>query len=343
MGAYGACRNRLVAAGVDLGAFNTTNDAEDVDQVRQALGYDSIDLFGTSYGARLALQVARDHSDGLAHLVLSSPVPAETNFVADVAQSYDRALRALDEACAADDACRALLPELRVTLDATIARLDETPAQVPVTDPATGETGTFPIDGYSFNSFVYFLFYLPDGPQVVPYLIASAAEGDFGLVGDLVPSLVVPFPTALGQQASFLCSEEAVDQPPSLNAPGESLAARTITAQSPILGPNLARVCEAWGVPPAPQRVFEPIRTDVPTLIVTGRFDQITPPRYGRAIEAALPHDSYVEMSWTGHSPLLNAGTCGLQLLDDYLSSSEPDTIDTTCAAAGPEFVIPTP
>jgi pimeloyl-ACP methyl ester carboxylesterase len=337
--AYAACAARLEAEGVDLSAFDTANDVEDVDMVREALGYEQVHLFGTSYGARLALKVAGAHPEGVASAVLSSPVPGEANFVADVGASYDRVLLALDEACAEDPACAAFAPGLLETFEATLAELEAEPATVEVVDPVTGEVQVTTIDAATLSQVVYSFFYAPGGPAVVPALIAATAEGNFDLLLGSSPALTES-PYAYGVQASFLCAEEAVDAPPAGVPEPETLAARLLLASNPVVGAGLADVCEVWDVEPEGPETFAPVVTDVPVLVVTGEFDQITPPSYGRAIAEALPDATYVEVPGAGHSPLFNAGICGAQLMLDFVEGPGGE-LDTSCLPAAITFLSP--
>lgn len=345
---YGACGARLRAAGVDLGAFNTTEAARDIPAVAAALGYRRFDLFGTSYGARLALQVARAPQTALRRLVLASAIPAEADFVRDVGASYDAALRALADACAADAPCHAALPDLVGSLDAVLRRLAERPEPTVTVDPVTGEVVTGTIDAFAFDSIVYGLFYRAGGPAAVPALIARAAAGDLSFLSGAGSPVGAQdsVSISLGQQVTFLCSEEAVrpDGPNGPDAPAgtpRSFAARLFVDAHPVLGANLAAVCAAWGVAPAPAAVFEPVVSDVPTLVVSGRFDQITPPAYGAAVAAGLPASVSVVVPAAGHSPLVGAGRCGLGVVVDFVARADPATVDTACLAAPLTFRLP--
>jgi pimeloyl-ACP methyl ester carboxylesterase len=295
-------------------------------------------LFGTSYGARLALQVARHHSDRLDRLVLSSPIPAEANFVHDVGPSFDRALREIDGACRQSPSCASLVPDLLGTLESTLHRLDRQPATVTGIDPQSGLEGTRTVDALTLSSVVYSLFYVPGGPQAVPAVVAAAARGDYGFlgIGPPRPEGELPEgPISLGMQASFLCAEEAAQRSPAQADPGQTYAARLIVQHSPIVGPGLAGLCAVWPVDPAPPELFTPIDTGVPTLVVTGRFDQITPPAYGRAIAERLPNAVYVQAEAAGHSPLFGAGLCGLVVLDDFLTDDWAN-VDPACLTDTP-------
>ncbi len=336
---YQACHDRLVAEGIDLGAFDTRNDVDDIDAVRDALGYEQMHLFGTSYGARLGLQVAGEHASGLASLVLSSPIPAEENFLADAGPSYDRALRAVDAACAADAACDAANPEVLATLERTVAALEIEPALVEVPDPSTGQAAQVPFGGRALAQVVYSLFYSPGGPSAIPALITSVANGDHRvLLAAGEATAITSSPLAYGMQASFLCAEEAVETAPSDQAEPETLAARLFLSYNPVIGSALERICQVWDVEPADAETFEPVTSPVPTLVVTGQFDQITPPQYGEDVARALPNSLYLEIPGVGHSPLLAVGICGFAILDDFID--DPWLVpDTSCIPAAPVFL----
>ncbi|MGE0729297.1 MAG: alpha/beta fold hydrolase [Acidimicrobiia bacterium] len=348
---YAACRARLVADGIDLAAFNTAEAARDVPAAVAALGYASFDLFGTSYGARLALQVARLPDSGLRRLVLASAIPAEADFVRDVGASYDAALHELGAACAEDPECARRVPDLVTALDGVLRRLEREPAPVVTIDPQTGRVVATTLDAFGFDSAVYGLFYSPGGPALVPTLVARAAAGDLSgfsvAVSEAGSAAAAGAPAgqgfgaqesvsiSLGQQVTFLCAEEhARPDEPLPAGTVRSYAAALFVAVHPVLGHNLDRVCQVWDVPPAPGLVFDPVRFEGPTLVVSGRFDQITPPAYGRAIAASLPASVSVVVPSAGHSPIVGAGRCGLGVVIDFVSRAEPATVDTGCLDA---------
>ncbi len=364
VGGYRSCHDRLVGEGIDLSAFNTTDAALDVEEVRLALGYDRIDLFGTSYGARLALQVAR-HPAALDALVLASSIPPEANFVADVGRSYDHALVALAAACTADDACHRAVPDLIGALDGVLARLDAAPQRVTQVDPLTGTETSRTVDAFLFDAAVYSLFYAGQGPALIPGLVEHAAAGDFSLfrtapVAAALAEAAAYEPAAalladpsgagaavqgrssvsLGQQVTFLCSEEAT-QPARLRASdATTAAARLFTRLHPILGPHLLDVCAVWPVPAAPATVFAPVTSAVAALVVSGAFDHITPPPYATAVAAELPAAVLVSASSRGHSPVVASGACGTAVVVAFLDASDRHQVDSSCLAVPISFAL---
>ena len=333
------CKQRLLAAGVDLSAFDTAADVIDLDLTRRALGYESISLFGTSYGARLALQAARAFPETIESVALSSPVPAEANFVLDAGASFDRALTAVSDACAADPACSASYPDVAGTLTTALDDLAAAPATVEVTNPTTGQVVPVEIDAATAATVLFSMFYVPDGPATVPFLVDSLSKRDLTVFAN--PSSVTgPMAISLGAQLSFLCAEEASGAAPTEFEGGDLGAGALLTASNPIVGPTLWDLCEVWDVAPGDPITFDPVTTDVPMLIVTGQFDQITPPSYGEQIRDHASKAWYVEIPGVGHAPLTNVGPCGIALLTAFVD--QPDVEPSPdCELAGPGFYSP--
>ena len=133
-----ACRDRLVASGIDLAAYNTAASAADVNDLRIALGYGQFDVWGISYGTRLALAVERDFPGAVHSLVLDSALPPSVNQVTDRAANAERAFRTLFDGCAADRACAAAYPDLETVFYDLVAEFNDTPASFFAQDPRTG-------------------------------------------------------------------------------------------------------------------------------------------------------------------------------------------------------------
>jgi pimeloyl-ACP methyl ester carboxylesterase len=195
------------------------------------------------------------------------------------------------------------------------------------------------VDGLLLATIVYTSFYAPDGPAAIPALVAAAAAGDFGFLagGGMTPELPAGAPIAYGQQASILCAEDVARSSPIDRPDGDTLAGELLDRYHPVLGEGFAEVCAAWDVPAVGDELDEPVDVDVPALIVTGRFDQITPPAWGEQLGERFDHDVTVTMQAQGHSPLLNAGPCGFAILEQFLAAPNWRP-DLSCAWAPPDF-----
>ena len=124
----------LAATGVDLAAYNSTENAADIAELRVALGIDSWNVYGVSYGSKLALIVLRNHPQGIRSVVLDSVSPPNNNIVETWWSAPASSFKAIFAACAAQPACAAAYPNLEADFTATVNRLDATPAVTQVTD-----------------------------------------------------------------------------------------------------------------------------------------------------------------------------------------------------------------
>ena len=121
------CHDRLVDAGIDLAAYTTAANAADIEDLRAALSYDQLNLYGISYGTRLALAVMRHYPKGVRSVVLDSTYPPDENVFEDEAAILGRSLDLLSARCAADAACQRKYPEPKRVLWELADQLDARP------------------------------------------------------------------------------------------------------------------------------------------------------------------------------------------------------------------------
>ncbi len=310
----GRCGARLRGQGIDLGAFSTGQNAADLDVLRRTLGYERVNLLGGSYGARLAQQALRGDPSWIRSVVLTSPIPAEANFVAAGPRTFGQALARTFRLCAASAACRARYPDLSGTLDRAITRLERRPASISLT--ARGRTVRVPITATFAATVLFASYYSPQGVAQVPRLIQALGRGQYGpLVSGAGVQTTSGSPVSLGMQLSALCQEEGARLAGSVVAQNRRLAPapRALAAGSIVIGEPLRRICRTWGVEPTSFPTFTPVASTVPALIVTGQLDQITAPRYGETVARQLPNSTLVEVPGAGHSALFAAGPCGIR------------------------------
>ncbi len=311
---YGACADRLRAAGIRLDAFDTVSNARDLDGLRRALGYARVNLFGTSYGARLADHALRGDPAWIRSAVLASPIPAEANFVVDVGPSFASALNRSLNLCAADPACAAAYPDLR-------ARLQRSLRELAARDADLGGVAAL----------VHRLYYSRAGVQAVPAALDAIAHGRIPAIAFRQGPSDERASVTDGMTLSVVCAEEAAyaDRDRIARVARRlPLLPRALVAEDLLLGRPLFAICRRWHVPRADPATFRPVRSSVPALVVTGQLDHITPPRYGRTVAAQLPNARYVEVPGVGHSPVLAGGACALQVvlrfLDDPAAAVRP-------------------
>ncbi len=340
-----ACRDRLVTEGHNLSLYNTTQSAADVDAIRLALGYGDINLYGASYGSLLAQAVMRDHPQGVRSVVMTSVCPLEESFtVSDETTVPDAIMRLLD-ACAADEACKDAYPNLQEVFFEVIDELNEDPIPIVVTDPGSGETYDALLTGDTVRSNVVIALYSTPIIPVVPQAIYDAYQGDYKLMTALTgESLWVVDALSRGMQFSVICAEDLIGRTPEeqldamMSVPKQlrSRADPELSIEYGVFG-----VCEHWPVEEADPSFKEPLVSDIPTLILEGELDPITPPEYGQLVAGYLSDAYYYELPGAGHS-VLGGEDCALSIAGDFLEDPT-QAPDDSCIAEMPGVVFDLP
>ncbi|MGI8406580.1 MAG: alpha/beta fold hydrolase [Thermomicrobiales bacterium] len=331
---YGDCAKALIAEGADLSTFTTAQSAADLDSVRQALGARQIDLVGTSYGTWLALEVMRNYPQTVHSEILNSPVPPQADLFLGRLLAFDESLTATFAGCEADPQCNAAYPKLDKQLSKTVAELNQNPRTVPYTDPTTGKKDDTPIDGNTFMDLVYQLDFIgPFIPLVAP-LIESVANGNDDLMSQLLPILALSSEgISTGLYYSVMCQDEI----PFISAREIAAAAKAANVRPEILAGSVEddvsgtfALCREWGLPASPSIESQPVNSDVPTLIMSGKFDPIIPHSYGEELAKTLPNSTLVQSPIAGHDPLSTSGSCGVAIASSFLMNPGAK-VDASC------------
>jgi pimeloyl-ACP methyl ester carboxylesterase len=324
-----ACRDRLTAQGYNLSLYNTTQGAADVDDIRVALGYDEINLYGGSYGSLLAQAVMRDHPEEIRSVVMSSVCPLEVSLSLDYETVPNAILRLID-ACAADEDCSAAYPLLQDVFFKLIENLNEDPLPIVVTDPDSGTTYDAVLTGDTVRGNVALALYDTDIIPVIPRAIYEAYQGDYELMTQLTgESLWVVGSLSRGMQFSVICAEDLIGYKPEdqleamLSVPGPL---RSRADPEFIIEYGIFGVCEDWPVGQTDPSFRDPLVSDIRTLILEGELDPVTPPAYGRLVAGHLSDFYYYELPGAGHD-VLSAEDCALGIAADFLEkpSQAPD------------------
>lgn len=334
------CRQRLIDEGVDFGDYDSAASAADLEDLRTALGYEQWNLYGNSYGTRLALTAMRDHPDGIRSVVLDAAYPLEANLYAEAPENAARAMDEFFSACEADPNCSQQFPNLEQRFTDLVQRLNAEPASVTVPNPnpmAGGQRFESPMTGDALVGFLFQSLYATDLIQFLPEIIAAADEGDFGTIGLLQGAFVAELSyVSLGMQLAVQCHEEVpfASAEEIEGAAAEHPLVEAFFAAAPTLGPQMLELCEGWGTVEPDAVEDEPVESDIPTLVMTGNLDPITPPRWGEAIASNLANAQFFEFPYTGHG-VVAGRDCGVEMTQSFLDA--PDSpVDDACVASIP-------
>lgn len=321
-----ACRAELERR-FDLSQYSTAAMVDDLDEVRQALGYDKINLTGGSFGTYAALMYMRAHGEHVRSAYLVSLVTLENRVPLYHAWGAQWALERLFEQCAADSACHGAYPNLREDFSAVLARLHQAPVQASVRHPVSGAKTKIDLTEQAFADAVRVMMYSGARGREVPFLIAQAKGGDFDLLAETAIDANRGFYGAapLGLYYAVTCNE-FVDR----IRPGDvEPATRGSYAGAARVRDQMAS-CEAWPKTTLPPGYFEPFRSEVPALLISGNTDPASPPRWGDAVHAFLPNSVHVVVRG-GHVPVTG---CTDQVAAAMFRSGSAKGLDLGCMAS---------
>lgn len=329
-----SCSADLRAEGWDLNMYTSAVNAADLNDIRQAMGYEQINIYGTSYGTRLALAVLRDHPEIIRSAILDSVYPPQVGFFSEFALNAYQAFTRVFDACAADESCQKAYPDPEEQLAQVVNDLNA--------EPRSMTYGTNPLyyDGGDFLDTVY-LYPYAHAARLLPFVIHQASQGDFQYVEQYMSFTLEVEPRdtiAEGTQNSILCREEIpYETHQVLLEIGDTILAHYL---QPYQSDLPWRICEAWGVDPADPFVNEPVSSDVPTLILSGLFDPITPVEWGQLASETLDNSYYFE--FPGGHGIMRTYDCGLDIGSDFISDPWTAPDDACIQYMYPmEFVLP--
>lgn len=314
-----ACPETLDA---DLRFYNTEIAMTDLDDVRAALGYETINIYGASYGTRAALTYLRMFPEHVRTVTLDAVVDSDFVMFMDAAEDGQAALEKFFSRCEADEACVSTFPKLRSEFDGLLARLEETPAEITIPHPLTNDPLELTVTPQMVTSMVFNTLYVPDLVATLPVSI-HAAYADENYVPLISQAFLVNAGLYDGMFYAVACTEDA---------PLISSAEAAKRAEQSVFGDrtvDFAEVCSEWQKGKVSPEFREPVISDVPVLILSGEADPITPPRHADKAAASLTNDIHLIFSGMGHGNL--SSPCSVNLFKDFIETASIDGLDTAC------------
>lgn len=306
------CVSGMRARGLDPAAWNTGANAADLADLRRALEYEQWDIYGASYGARLALEAMRSDPRGIRSVVLENPFPPGAE--PQSALATQNALRRVFAACARTPACNSIFPSLDQTFDAVYDTLRRSPLLLSRSD---GTTNQSTLDGDDFVLAVRRLLRTRDGIASLPLLLSELHRGDRQRAAQELVQLQQG--AGLATRAVFWLVQCYDEYGQDYLADLEDVRAR---ASRPFrnLRDNLQE-CPIWQSRFAPPESREAVASDIPVLILTGEFDARTPVEFGREIAAAMPHAHVFEFPGETHGG--RPAACRASVLEQFLADPQ--------------------
>jgi pimeloyl-ACP methyl ester carboxylesterase len=319
-------RECLADYDADLRYYTTPFAMDDINRVRQALGYGLINLWGGSYGTRAALVYMRRHPDSVRAAVLDSVAPFAIQLPHHAAVDADNALRRLFAVCGQEPDCRQRYPDLETRTRELISGLNRNPRLLELEHPLTRDKLRVHMSGELFAGLIRLALYERDLGPILPLIITSAAGGDFRAFGLLLTlSQRMADSLSLGMQRTILCAEDVRRPAPAAVNDHQSILPIGALEQ-------MERICAFWPESILPPDYFEPVVSDAPVLLVSGELDPVTPPRWGDLAAQTLPNGMHIRVPGAHHGA--SHSGCVDELIVQFIDDGGAQNLDIACVEA---------
>jgi pimeloyl-ACP methyl ester carboxylesterase len=282
----------------DLTQYTTDVAVADMEELRVRLGYDKIALYGGSYGTRIAQEYLRRHPDRTRAVVIDGVLPFDVGGPLSYARSLDGSIDRMLANCRAVPACQQANPSLAADLAAILKRLGQAPAKATVR-PATGDPVTVTMSRGDFLYAMRGMLYTAGAQNDLPSMITeAAATGDVSAFAQRYWARAVSMGRSIsyGMHLSVLCPED-------VNALTDArVAAETgATRIGNYIVNEYRTACALWPKARVAADFRTPVKARVPVLLVSGKYDPVTPPEFGERIAKSMPLARHIVVSTSGH------------------------------------------
>ena len=315
--------------------FTTSVAVTDMEAVREALGYPSLNLYGVSYGTRVAQHFARRYPESTRTVIIDGVVPPTISLGPEIAIESQKAVDRILARCTEDEACNERFPTVSDDFARVVAQLREGPVAVEIPHPSTGRPEAVDFGIGEFSAGVRLMAYSPLSISLLPLLIDEAGKGNFVPVGGqfMMTMIAMMDALALGMHNSVMCTEDI----PFYDASAIDYAAIDASYMGNFQMDALNAICSVWPSGPIDDDFKEPLKTDLPILLLSGDADPITPPRYADMAAVELTNATHLIGKNQGHGQM--AVGCTPQIIAAFIETADPSNLDTECMERS--FVMP--
>ena len=312
-----------IATTADTRFYTTANFVDDLERIRKAIGAKQYNLVGISYGTRSAQKYAAAYPQNVRSMVLDGVAPNDLVIGADFARQLDNALKKQDEYCAKESSCKKTYGgDLSQRLRALRVKLDGSPASVQVRDQKTNQTKDIRITGDQMVSLVQKLAYQPEAMSILPLLIQTAEQGDYQPLGALINTMGAE---SSGIEAGLYMSVTCAEDMPRWNANGD--------ASQFLMGRDVRKdfeaACKLWPSGTMPTDFAKTPVLKIPTLMLSGDLDPVTPPSYAQSIIKQFPNGRSLVLKGSSHGSMTRG--CTSRLVGQFIDRGDAKSLDASC------------
>lgn len=315
--------------------FTTSVAVTDLEALRQALGVPAFNLYGISYGTRVAQHYARRYPKATRTVILDGVVPPQVALGPAIATEAQRALEAIFARCAESPPCAERFPGIVAEFQSLQERLAGSTVPVSIADPLTGREESFPFGDSALAGALRLLSYHPNTVALMPLLIHEAFNGNYGPLAAqyLMSARSLGDSLSLGMHNAVVCTEDA----PFFEHEAVTREDRESTYIGALQLDALEAMCAVWPRGVMDENLREPLDTDVPVLLLSGDADPITPPRFAELAAAGMSRSLELTGEDQGHGQLTRA--CIPGIMAEFVDTAAFATLETECLER--QFAMP--
>jgi len=319
----------------DLTQYTTSIAMNDLDDVRAWLGYDRLNLIGSSYGTRAALVYLRQHPERVCTVTLIGVAPTYLKMPMYHAQAAARAMELLLQQCEQEAPCHEAFPQIRDDWTGVLSQLEREPARVEYSPPDESAPLKLEVQRDIFAEKIRTWMYGREQASRIPLIVHHAAQGDFAPFLREATRPSIPDFIADGMYLSVTCAEDVPfvnqEEAAKLNA-GNPFGNYRVFQQT--------RACSTWPQGKIPPDFRNPVASNVPVLLFSGNMDPVTPPQRGEEVARYLPNGRHVIVPQAGHGfDGLAESECADRIIIEFMEKGEAKDLDVGCL----ERMVPPP
>jgi pimeloyl-ACP methyl ester carboxylesterase len=315
--------------------YTTSVAVRDLDEIRQALGYEKINFYGVSYGTRVAQHYLRRYPQHVRAVILDGVVPVELALGPTIAVHAQQALDTLLTRCEADTACSTAFPNITATFSRLRSELGQQSVPISIPDPRTAKVTPLDFTAMHMAAALRMLSYSDDTASLLPFLIHEAAQQRPQAMAAqaLLVSRNLRDQMAMGMQNAVICTEDV----PFISDAAQNDPAIAASYLGRVFLDVLRANCDVWPRGVIDADFHAPLTSTVPALLLSGDNDPVTPASFGEQAVQGYSQGKHIVFAGQGHGQL--SSRCGVSLIRRFIESGTTASLDTSCVAQ----VVPAP
>jgi pimeloyl-ACP methyl ester carboxylesterase len=313
----------------DLSQYNSENAIRDFEAVREALGHQQVHIYGGSYGTRAGLIYMRMFPNSLKSVVLDSVGPIEVP-IGLFGKSAEQSFIKLIENCQNEESCATQYPALAKEFTAITNKLSQAPVTVEIVHPRLGTKTAFTISKDKFISSIQMQLYSMETRSLVPLLIHQAYLGNYMPLAGIIAQSEGGMGIYIALHLNIVCNEDF----PKISADMKAVDADNNFAKGMSLV-MVGKACAAWPTYQPSADFYQTVTADIPTLIMSGELDPVTPASNGEKSHVNLPNSHHIISKNNAH--IVASTACGIKIVNEFLEKKTPKELDESCLEEIPE------